>query len=144
MELYNMLKNISGKNNEEELKKCISNVRNTLNGLEPYRTCKIYSSFLLNELNKQHIPARLINTLDLGLKYEHIFILVPSNKTGYFLVDLTFSQFNSKLEQLNQLLNNGYQFMTDNNLKEYLNIISKGNLKNNLHIDDVFYLSKII
>ena len=139
MELYNVLKNIYGKNNEEELKEAILTVRNSLNGLTEERMCKVYSSLLLNELNNRHVPARLINTLDLGLKYEHIFVLVPSNEIGYFLADLTFSQFNQKPEQLSQLLNNGYQLMEDINLNYYLNVIEKGNLTNPISIEDIFY-----
>jgi len=41
--------------------------------------CKVYSGFLSEELLKRHIPSRLINTSDLGLDYEHVFVLVKKN-----------------------------------------------------------------
>lgn len=142
MELYDKLKNITGKNNEEELVKSIAVVRDTLNGLVEERMCKVYSSFLLNELRKRHVPCRLINTSDLGLDYEHVFVLVPHNDNGYFLSDLTFSQFSSNKEELEQLLVNGYQLMNDQSLKCYLDVISKRNLVDNVSLDEVFYSSK--
>ena len=139
MELYDMLKNISGKNNEELLIKSIANVKEILNGLTEERMCKVYSSFLLKELNTQHVPARLINTLDLGLNYEHVFVLVPSNDTGYFLIDLTFSQFNKQSEKLNELLVNGYQYIDDMSLNDYLNIIEKNSFNEKISVDNIFY-----
>lgn len=103
------------------------------------RTCKVYSSFLSSELNNRHVPARLINTLDLGLEYEHMFVLVPSNDTGYFLADLTFSQFNRKVEHLNKLLVYGYQLIDDINFNSYLNIVDNGNFNIKISADDAFY-----
>ena len=44
----------------------IKNVNNELNGLTKDRMCKVYSSYVYNELKKNHILARLINTNDLG------------------------------------------------------------------------------
>lgn len=140
MELYNMLKNISGKNNEEELKNSISIVKQQLRGLTKERMCKVYSSFLLRELRKRHVPSRLINTLDLGLTYEHVFVLVPKNEMeGYLLSDLTFSQFNSELDKFTQLSKNGYQTIDDVDLNYYLNIISKQDLVNEFSLEDIFY-----
>ena len=95
MDLFNMMKNIRGINNEEELVIGISIVKEKLNDLTDERTCKIYSSYLVNELKGLHVPVRLVNTLDLGIDFEHHFVLVPSNEIGdYFIVDLTFTQFN--------------------------------------------------
>lgn len=139
MELYNMLKNIYGKNNEEELKKSISIVKKELSNLTEERMCKVYNGYLLKELNKNHVPSRLINTIDLGLNYEHIFVLVPKNDNGYFLADLTFSQFNITGKELNDLLNNGYQEINDQTLSLYLNIVEKNNKITFLSTDDVFY-----
>jgi len=144
MDLYNRINNIYVKNNEEELKKAILNVKQILSGLVEERTCKIYSSFLVEELKKQHVPVRLINTLDLGLEYEHVFVLVPSNYTGYFLVDLTFSQFNSKSEELINLLTNGYQLVDNGILNDYFNIVSKGNCNKNISLDNMFYFNQSV
>lgn len=139
MQLYDMIKNISNRNNEEELKKAIIKVKQELNGLTEERMCKIYSSYLLNELRNNHISARLINTRDLNLDYEHYFVLVPRNEEGYYLVDLTFSQFNEKEEQLNSLLKDGYQYMDDNILMYYLKIVENKKDLDNYYIDEIFY-----
>lgn len=139
MELYSMLKNIYGKNNEDELKGAILRVRSELSNLLEERMCKVYNGYLLNELNKNHVPSRRINTLDLGLDYEHVFVLVPKNDTGYFLSDLTFSQFNNKSFEFDKLLTDGYQEISDQELNYYLNIIEKNNNLEFLLTEDVFY-----
>lgn len=141
MELYSKIRNISGKNNEEELKKAIFYVREKLSNLGEERMCKVYSSFLLKELLQRHVPARLINTLDLGLEYEHQFILVAKSETdgGYFIVDLTFSQFQQTKNCFSKLLENGYQTIENNNLIDYLNIVSNGCIKANISLDKIFF-----
>lgn len=139
MDLYDRIKNIYGKDNEQELKKSITKIKDILSGLIEERMCKVYSRYLLKELNNRHVPARLINTLDLGLNYEHEFILVPSNTTGYFLSDLTFSQFNNKSKELSELLIKGYQYIDNKTFNRYINVISKETINNNLTPDDLFY-----
>lgn len=109
MDLYDKIKNIYGLNNEDGLIKAVTFTKKILSDLVEERMCKVYSSYLLGELKKQHIPAHMINTLDLGFQYEHVFVLVPSNYNGYFLEDLSFTQFNNKnINTLYQLLNKGY------------------------------------
>lgn len=139
MELYDLMKNIYGKNNEEQLIKAISMVKDQLNNLTEERMCKVYSSYLLNELNLRHVPVRKINTLEFGLTYEHEFILVPTNDNGYFLADLTFSQFNQNRENLTQLQNCGYQLMDNQSLHSYLSIISQNHFEQSISVDDMFY-----
>lgn len=106
--------------------------------------CKVYSSYLLNKLKKQHILAHMINTLDLGFNYEHVFILVPSNDDGYFLADLTFSQFNKNINTLSQLLNEGYQLINDNSFRDYLSIVLNEDITEQISINDIFYSSNVI
>lgn len=139
MELYNMLKNISGKNNEEELIKSISLIKEELYDLTEERMCKVYNGYLFKELRNQHVPARLINTLDLGLDYEHEFVLVPSNEKGYFLADLTFSQFNSDANDLELLLKNNYQSINDSEINHYFSIITNKTFTNQFSVEDTFY-----
>ena len=141
MELYDMIRNISGKNNEEELIKSISSVREQLNNLDEERMCRVYSGFLLQELLKRHIPSRLIRTSDLGLDYEHEFVLVAKSETdgGYFLADLTFSQFKSQSDYFNKLLKDGYQSIDSNDLINYLNIVSKEYIEDVFSPDDIFF-----
>lgn len=141
MELYDMIRNISGKNNEDELVKAISCVRKKLENLDEERMCRIYSSCLLNELLKRHVPSRLINTSDLGLDYEHEFVLVAKSEEsgGYFIADLTFSQFSSQSDYFIKLLECGYQSIDYNDLVSYLNIISKGPVRDFDSLDYIFF-----
>lgn len=139
MELYDIMRDISGKSNENELINAITCVKQELSGLTEERMCKVYSSFLLKELLKHHIPSRLINTLDLGLNYEHIFVLVAANQMeDYFLLDLTFSQFKT-CDHFTKLLTDGYQKVNDNDLNYYLNIITKANFTNQFSLDNIFF-----
>lgn len=144
MNLYDKIKNIYGLNNEEGLIKAITFTKKILSDLVEERMCKVYSSYLLNELKKQHIPAHMINTLDLGFQYEHAFVLVPSNDDGYFLADLTFSQFNKKINTLTQLLNEGYQIIDNNSFRDYLSIVLNENITEQISINDIFYSSNVI
>ena len=95
-----------------------------------------------NELKKNHILARLINTSDLGFDYEHQFILVPINKLtkDYYLIDLTYSQFIKNIEDekvFTELLNKGYQKINNELWIQYLkNILRNNNV--NSSIDEAF------
>lgn len=139
MDLFEMATNIYQTNYEEELRNSIKKVLVTLEKLTEERTCKIYSSYLYEELKRRHVPARLLTTLDLGLMYEHQFVLVPSNQGGYFLADLTFRQFGTKTESLLPLLRDGYVRLTDDDFQKYLSIV--GSLANPsfISIEDAFY-----
>lgn len=141
MELYDLMKNISLENNEEKLVESISIVREKLKDLTKERMCKVYSSYLFRELLKNHVPARLVSTLDLGLDYEHIFLLVLKNKIeeGYLLADLTFSQFKKQDDKFDSLSTNGYQLINDIDLNNYLNIVTRQNLIDKFSIEDLFY-----
>ena len=136
-----MMKNISGKNNEEELIKAIAIVRKDLENVVEKGRCKFYSGHLVNELIKRNVPSRLINSLDLGLDYEHEFVLVPNNDIngGYFLADLTFSQFQSDSNLFTKLINDGYQPIGDVELTVYLNTISHEEVKTIYSPDDLFF-----
>lgn len=128
MDLYERMRNISGKSNEEELKKCISSVKSQVNNLTEERTCKIYNGLLYKELIDNHVPCRLMNTKDIDMDYEHVYVLVLDDIDGYLLADLTFSQFNNKNEEFNDLLENGYQHVNNKMLDDYLDIMADSNL----------------
>lgn len=104
--------------------------------------CKVYSSYVYNELKKNHVLARLINTSDLNFDYEHQFILVPINKLtkDYYLIDLTYSQFLKNMEDekiFTELLNKGYQKINNELWIQYLkNILRNNNVKSS--IDEAF------
>lgn len=86
--------NILG-NKEEKIKEVILKCKRDLN-LTTDRTCKIYSSYISNYLSEKHIVNKIINTKNLNLGYEHEFVLVPIDSNNYYLVDLTYSQFNNE------------------------------------------------
>lgn len=138
MDLYNLMTNINGKNIEEELKESILVVKEKLKDLTNERTCKIYSGYLLDELTKRHVTARLINSLDLGIPYEHHFLLIP-DIDEYFLADLTFLQFNVQPEAFLKLLKDGYQRIDSIAINVYLRIISSGEYKELTEVEKVFY-----
>ena len=137
MDLNELMKNVYGKDNEVELQKAITQVRNQFSNLTEDSTCMIYSSLLFDTLRENHIPARLINTNDLGYQYEHYFILVPSNKEGYMLSDLTFSQFGDYDANFSDLLIAGYQKMSDDELKKYLLKVTRENKE--IDFDKMYY-----
>ena len=139
MELFERMKNIYGFNNEIELKKAIAKIKEELSYLTEERTCKIYSNYLLDELKKHHISARMINSKDLGFDYEHVFVLVLNNTGGgYLLADLTFSQFNSHNNNFTKLLTDGYQEVTEIEFIYYLSIISGSRDPQIFNLDSIF------
>lgn len=142
MDLYSRMLNINGNDNEEELKKCISEVKAKLNNLTVERTCKIYNGMLYDELVKNHVLVNLINTNDLGIDYEHCFVLLSSNTDKLLLADLTFSQFDNQDKRFADLLNKGYQDMDLETLNKYLNIVSTTNLDKEYCIDDFIFNRK--
>lgn len=77
MNLFERMQNIGNKDYEKEIQEAIKEVREELKNLTIERMCKVYNSYLCDKLVKKHIVAHLINTLDLGLSYEHIFVLTP-------------------------------------------------------------------
>lgn len=127
MNLFEKMTNINGIDKNLQIQKAVSNTKQELKALTEERTCKIYNSLLLKKLLLQHIPARLINTLELGFDYEHFFIVI-SNKTltggGYLLADLTFSQFKNP-SGFEKLIGQGYQELNDIEFNYYLKICTR-------------------
>ena len=121
MEISKML-NITNISVEEKIKESIQNVKSELSGLEIDRTCKIYSSYMLNELKNNHVLAFLINTNDIGLDYEHYFILAKDNESD-FIIDLTYAQFG--YNEPESLLEDGYMKANKEELRYYLKKLSK-------------------
>ena len=142
MNLFELSQNIGKIDQNKAISDSIKNVNDELNGLTKDRMCKVYSSYVYNELKKNHILARLINTNDLGFDYEHQFILVPINKLtkDYYLIDLTYSQFVKNIEDekvFTELLNRGYQKINNELWIQYLkNILRNNNV--NSSIDEAF------
>lgn len=140
MELFDLMKNIRGTDNEQEIIQSIKSIKEILKGLTEERMCKVYSSYLHEELKKLHVPASIINTMELGIDYEHIFILVSTNiEEKYYLTDLTFKQFHTNENEFTKLLIDGYQIVDDSLFNKYLQIISNNKLDEPIYIDDAFY-----
>lgn len=141
MDLFERIQNIKNINYEKELQNTIIMVKEELKNIIIKRRCKIYNGHLFRKLIQKHMIVHLINTLDLGLTYEHVFLLVPMTlKDGYYLVDLTYEQFNNKDEvTFKGLLQNGYQKINDLEFNAYLrNIESNDKI---FLLEDVFYLA---
>ena len=128
MDLYKQMRNIRGNSNKKELEKCINIVRERLDGLTEDRTCKIYNGELYKELLNNHVPAKLMNTKDLNMDYEHVYVLVLDDIDGYLLADLTFSQFNNDSPRFMELLEYGYMKASKDLLSDYLDVLSDANL----------------
>lgn len=136
MELDKII-NIRNYDLEKEIIIAIKDVKLYLNGLVNERTCKIYSSYIYRELRKKHISVRMINTLDLGLDYEHIFLLTLKDSNEYILIDLTFPQFKDISNIFLELKEKGYQLINDAIFNYYISIISK-NINRHYSIQDVY------
>ena len=137
----NEIWNILNKDYESTLKEVIKLAQVELKNLTKVQTCKIYSFWLSDSLNKKHILNKVINTVDLGFLYEHLFVLVPKDlmKKEYFVVDLTFLQFNNKEDKYKDLLENGYQVMNDLVFNEYLKNFGLQLPEEFFKLEDLFY-----
>lgn len=102
------LLNLDGKNVEDKIVQSIEEVKEELKDLDTERMCKVYSGHLYQKLRDKHVMCRLIDTKDLGIDYQHQFILVLEKENSYFLVDLTYEQFGDD-EFLHELLDKGYE-----------------------------------
>ena len=134
MSLYDKILNISNKNVEEEIKNAILETKDELKGLDVDRMCKIYSSYLYENLKKRHVLAHIIDTKDLGFSFQHQFILAYDKV--YYLIDLTYSQFNDSNFLFSKLLKDGYQIIDNITFVNYLKTV--GSMVVNLDLDDVF------
>lgn len=123
MSLYDKLLNIDNKNIETKLNDAIKETYVELNGLTEKRTCMIYSSYLYENLKERHLLGHIINTKDLGSNFAHQFILMPTIEDEYYLVDLTYRQFEQKPVDLIDLYEKGYQKIDNLVWQEYLDSV---------------------
>jgi len=67
-------------------------------GFSTDRLCMILSDSIGIALKKQNIDFRIINTLDYGATYEHVFIVAfyKTVEMNYVLIDTAFEQFVKK------------------------------------------------
>jgi len=120
---------------EKRIELSIAETRKVLNGIDIKGACATYSRHLFSYLKKNSIMSRIINTKDLGADYEHFFVLVPINTLEYYLMDLTYPQFeNDKV--FKELYEKGYEKVTDLNFYLYYAIVTGEQSK--ISIQDAF------
>ena len=117
--LYDIL-NIGG-NKEDIIKSCINTARYDLRNVVEKQRCKIYSSYLSDLLSQKHIINKVIRTGDFS-SYDHHFVMVPKDSDNYYLIDLTYSQFNN--DYFIELLEDGYTIINNATLLIYLSIVT--------------------
>lgn len=136
MDLSN-LTNIMKINYEDTIRNVIKDVREEYKDLSTDRTCFLYSSLVHDKLKEKHIISRIISTIDLGIDYEHRFVLVK-DKDKYYLIDLTYRQFfNNVPQEFIKLDHDGYQLLDRVSLIKYLGSFS-GKIVDN-DIDNLFF-----
>ena len=140
MNLYDRITNIRKIDKTKVIEEVIKDVKNEYQKLTTKRTCVIYSSLVYILLNQRHISSRIINTKDLGIDFEHQFCLVPYQNKEYYLIDLTYEQFNNT--SFKELLQDGYIIINDLDFNKYLDIITNREIKDLYELDKVFYESK--
>ena len=128
--------NILG-NKEEKIKSSINMVRDTLSKIDESGNCYSFSNHIYNELISNHVVCKVINTKDLGFDYMHYFVLVPDKESEYYLIDLTYSQFNN--DNFKDLLTNGYMKVNYYEFILYLSIV--GGKAMDVDIDDAYFNS---
>lgn len=121
-DLYDYI-NISGIPIEKRIELSIAETKKSLEGLDVNRTCIIYSNHVFSYLSKNHVVSKIINTKDLGAEYEHCFNLIPINSLEYYLVDLTYPQFQNDAI-FKDLYEKGYEKVTDLNFYLYYAIVT--------------------
>ena len=126
--------NILG-NKEDKIKQSINNVREQLKTIDEEGNCYSYSNYIFNELTKEHVVCKIINTNDLNIDYMHYFVLVPDSEEDYYLIDLTYSQF--KNDYFSSLKDNGYIKVNDSEFILYLSIV--GGKAFNTTLDSVYF-----
>lgn len=162
---YNIL-NISGgeSNSFNIIKEEIAKMRKYLedNKIDTDNMCIVISRILSNNLDMKNISNKIVNTKDLFGCYEHEFVLAHYNKDEdieCILIDLTYSQFDSKDKQLItnkmktfptellqnshvllDLLENGYSKINNEDFKKYLYSIHQNpSLTDKISIEDIIY-----
>lgn len=116
---------INKNNIEDSIKRAIDKTKDELYGLTTQSTCMIYSSYLSRNLYNEHIPNKLETTTKYKYPYHHQFNIVQKNKDEFYLIDLTYTQFQST--KFYELLQKGYILINSEEYLEYLEVV--GNVK---------------
>ena len=119
--------NIKNESIENRIEKAIKETKDELQDLTTETTCFIYSSILGEHLRKEHLANEIVSTTEFGYSYEHQFNVVMKNENTFYLIDLTYSQFQS--DKFSELLQKGYMLISREQGREYLDIV--GNVNTN-------------
>ena len=139
MSLYDNMLNISNKDIETIINNSIKKINKISSDKEGI--CKVVSNMIYHTLLKEHVVCKIINTKELGLGYEHEFVLAKEINNVY-LIDATYEQFINKGTILNkELLNNGYIKVDNTILINYLNSIPNTYKIENIEISELFLSS---
>ncbi|MBQ3306969.1 MAG: hypothetical protein IJG68_02120 [Bacilli bacterium] len=126
MNYYDFI-NIGNVDIEKAIQDSISEVKDELKDLTQERTCRIYCSHLSHFLHEKHVLHRILDTMDFDYPYSHQFIVVPINQSLEYVLDLTFEQFQN--DSFPQILKEGYQKMTREQVSNYLDITGNSSYK---------------
>lgn len=113
--------NILGVNQEKAIQESVVDTIFKYQDLTIYRTCKIFSGEVTSQLRRRHIVSRYVDTADLGYDYSHCFNIIPAGENEYYVIDLTYRQFQS--DQFQELRKKGYTKMDSDALVEYIETV---------------------
>jgi CRISPR/Cas system-associated protein Csx1 len=117
--------NIKNESIEDRIEKAIKETKEELKDLTTETTCFIYSSALSRNLYKEHLANEIVSTKEFDYPYEHQFNIVMKNETTFYLLDLTYSQFQS--DKFSELLQKGYMLISREQAREYLDEVGNQN-----------------
>lgn len=117
--------NIKKDNIEEKIEDAIEDTKEELNDLTTERTCLIYSDYLSRNLYDKHVANKIVSTTKYNYPYNHQFNIVPKNEDEFYLIDLTYSQFQS--DKFDELEEKGYMLLKNNQYEDYLEIVGNAN-----------------
>jgi hypothetical protein len=140
MDLYDRIFNITNKNIKKTIIEAINKCNELINNTEGM--CMVASNIIYNFLLDQHILARIINTKELGIGYEHEAVIVK-DKDNYYLIDFTYNQFLKVSSLLNkELLKNKFLQIDDETFNKYLDSIPKFYKFENISLNNIFISTK--
>lgn len=120
------LTNIKNLDLEKEIVEAIEETKEELPNLTTDTTCMIYSDYLSRNLTKRHINNRIVSTDEYeDYSYYHKFNIVVKDKNLFYLIDLTYKQFQN--DKFSELLQKGYMLVDIDTYQEYLDIVGNVN-----------------
>lgn len=110
---------------EDGIVRAIEKTKKELEGLTTETTCFIYSSALAHNLREEHIANRIESTTEYDYPYIHQFNTVRKNEDEFYLIDLTYPQFQS--DKFYELLQKGYMLIREDDINDYLEVVGNVN-----------------